>query len=400
MQRQPVNPGSVLGVFGGGQLGRMFAQAAARLGYRVHVFAPDADPPAAHVAWRHTQAAYDDLDAVRTFAQSVAAVTFEFENVPVATLAEAARFTHASPQPHVLEIAQQRAREKTFLKDNNLPVTPFALVRSIGDLESTVVQLGTPLVLKSIRGGYDGKGQQTITDATRTAAAWESLIEAGAVPLEPSAEPVAVAEAWVNFSDELSVIVARSAQGDMVTYGPMRNVHSRHILDYSVFPSGLDERVEHEAQAVAVAVVEALDLVGVCCVELFLTRGGDVLINEIAPRPHNSGHLTIEAHETSQFEQQVRTMCGLPLGGTQPIVPAAAMVNLLGDLWVDCGGVPDWAGVLARQDVALHLYGKPDAQRRRKMGHITARGSHADDALARASSARSMLVPSSAALGR
>ncbi|MFA9477534.1 5-(carboxyamino)imidazole ribonucleotide synthase [Phycisphaerales bacterium AB-hyl4] len=368
----PILPGAVLGLFGGGQLGRMFIQAAARLGYRVHLFAPDDDPPAAHLAWRHTRAEYDDRKAVESFARSVAGITCEFENVPAVAVAEAARHVPVSPQPHVLELAQDRIKEKAFLKKQGLPVAPYAEVRSSADAKRAAAELGTPVVFKSARGGYDGKGQQRVDDPADAPGAWAELAVAEAV-----------AEAWVRFTAELSVIVARNTQGEVVTYGPMHNVHRNHILDYSLFPADLPTATQKQAEQLAATVAQAIGLVGLCCVEMFLTTTGELIINELAPRPHNSGHLTIEAHRTSQFEQQVRTLCNLPLGSPHPIAPAAAMANLLGDLWRDATHPPAWCEALADPDVVLHLYGKPAARPGRKMGHLTACADTAEQALAR-----------------
>lgn len=385
---------NVLGLFGGGQLGRMFAQAAARLGYRVHVFVPDAHAPAVEVAWRHTRASYADLDAVTEFAKHVAAVTFEFENVPVTAVQEAAKYAPVSPQPHVLEITQHRAREKSFLQARGLPVTPFALIHSEADIANAVQSLGTPAVIKSIHGGYDGKGQQKITDPAQVHAAWRGLADPAASTIQATTrEALAVVEAWVDFTDELSVIVARTHTGQTTTYGPIRNVHKHHILDHSVFPAGFSRQIEKDAIDIAHAVVEAFDLIGVCCIEMFLTKAGQLLINEIAPRPHNSGHLTIEAHQTSQYEQQVRTMCNLPLGSSTPRTPAAAMANLLGDLWLNPTTPPDWTPVLASPDVTLHLYGKTYAEPGRKMGHITACGTSPQMVTSNVINARQRLRP-------
>lgn len=387
-----IHPGGTLGVFGGGQLGRMFAQAATRLGYRVHVFDPDPDPPAAALASLHTAAAYDDLDAVRRFAQRVDAITIEFENVPADTLEQASRWVRCTPSPQILTVAQNRNREKVFLRDCGVPLTPFASVHTFNEAEAAMKMLGSPIVLKTVRGGYDGKGQWLIRQPHDLAAAWEDLARVSATSSpEHAGEPLAIAEAWTTLEAELSVMVARDQRGAVAIYGPIRNVHRHHILESSVFPGGFDPHIEQDACRIARAVVEALNLVGVCCIEMFVTEAGDVLVNEIAPRPHNSGHLTIEAHAVSQFEQQVRTLCGLPLGKAMLRVPAAAMVNLLGDIWPRSGAVPDWSIALAHDDLFLHLYGKDKPECGRKMGHLTAVAERPHAALIKALHVRNLM---------
>ena len=361
----PVLPGATLGVLGSGQLGRMFALAARRLGYRVHVFSPEADTPAGQVCDREIQAPYDDLDAVRGFARGVSVVTFEFENVPAATAAAAAECAPVRPAGHVLHTTQQRLREKSFLAGAGLPVTPFAAVESESDLDAGLARVGLPAVLKRAAFGYDGKGQQRVDSPGEARAAWARL--------GPGA---CVLEAFVDFERELSVVAARGRDGDVRAFPLAENVHSRHVLDVTVAPAMVPARVAAEACDIARAALERLDVVGVLCVELFLDARGRLLVNELAPRPHNSGHFTIEACATSQFEQQVRAVCGLPLGSTQ--ARPAAMANLLGDLWER--GEPDWAAALAVPGVNLHLYGKVEARPGRKMGHITALGATTDDA--------------------
>jgi 5-(carboxyamino)imidazole ribonucleotide synthase len=363
----PILPGATLGVLGSGQLGRMFAMAAARLGYRVHIFAPEHDPPAADVALRQTQASFDDLDAVATFAKSVAAVTFEFENIPVDAARTAARFAPVRPSGEVLHTTQDRLREKTFLRRAGIPVTPFAEATTETQLQATIAELGLPTVLKTAAWGYDGKGQTLVRSAEEAAAAHQSL----------SGAP-AILEGWIDFECELSMLAARSAAGEVALFGPLANDHANHILDVTMFPRPELVRVASEAEEIARAVVEQLDIVGLICVEFFLARDGRLLVNEIAPRPHNSGHLTIDACACSQFEQQVRAVCNLPLGSFDLVVPAAAMANLLGDVWR--GGEPRWPRVLADPRLRLHLYGKTNARAGRKMGHITGIASTAAEA--------------------
>jgi 5-(carboxyamino)imidazole ribonucleotide synthase len=372
-------PGSVVGVLGSGQLGRMFAIAARRLGYRVHVLSPESDTPTGQVADVEISAPYEDLDAVRAFAQRVRVVTFEFENVPAATAAAAAEHTLVRPAGSVLHTTQNRAREKQFLASRGLPVTPFAVVDTEEQLAAALATLGCPAVLKTARFGYDGKGQQRIARASDAGAAWEQL---GRQP--------AVLEAFIDFACEVSVVAARGVDGSIVHYGAVQNRHSRHILDLTLAPAPLDPRVQADATAIARAVLEALDVVGVLCVEFFVTGDGRVLINELAPRPHNSGHFTIDACVTCQFEQQLRAVCGLPLGSTQQFAPAA-MANLLGDLWA--AGEPDWAAAAAFPEVKIHLYGKTSARPGRKMGHVTALAGTPAEAAERVLAARVSLVP-------
>ncbi len=371
-------PGSAVGVLGSGQLGRMFAIAARRLGYRVHVLSPESDTPTGQVADLEIDAPYDDLDAVRAFAQQVRVVTFEFENVPAATAAAAAEHTLVRPAGPVLHTTQNRAREKQFLASRGLPVTPFAVIDTEEQLAAALATLGCPAVLKTARFGYDGKGQQRIARASDAGAAWEQL---GRQP--------AVLEAFIDFACEVSVVAARGVDGSIVHYGAVQNRHSRHILDLTLAPAPLDPRVQADATAIARAVLEAFDVVGVLCVEFFVTHEGRVLINELAPRPHNSGHFTIDACVTCQFEQQLRAVCGLPLGSTQQFAPAA-MANLLGDLWADAE--PDWAAAAAFPDVKIHLYGKTSARPGRKMGHMTATAGTTAEAAERVLAARAALL--------
>jgi 5-(carboxyamino)imidazole ribonucleotide synthase len=379
---QPVLPGSVIGVLGSGQLGRMFAIAARRMGYRVHTFSPETDTPTGQVADVEIKAHYDDLIAVRGFASDVDVVTFEFENVPAATAQAAAECAPVRPGGSVLHITQNRLREKTFLRDHGFPVTPFKAVNSLEDLKAGLNEFGCPSVLKTAGFGYDGKGQTKITGGDQAEAA---LASAGAQEM--------ILEAWVDFACELSVIGARGIDGAFTHWGAIRNDHRNHILDVSIAPADLPPEIAREAVAIVRAVLEQLDVVGVLCVEFFLTAGGKLFINELAPRPHNSGHLTFDACVTSQFEQQLRTVCGLPLGSTELLRPAA-MANLLGDLW-PCvrgeAGEPDWAAACAFPNVKLHLYGKLEPKPGRKMGHLTAMAASADEAAGLVRKAREAL---------
>ena len=350
-----VLPGGTLGVLGSGQLGRMFAIAARRLGYRIHVLSPESDTPTGQVADKEIQASYQDLKAVEDFAAEVDVVTFEFENVDSQTVEAIERNTRVHPAGRVLHTTQHRLREKNFLQSISVPVTPFAAIRSQEDLENAA-STHAPGVLKTAAWGYDGKGQVKVEAPTDVIAAWEQIDRAEAI-----------FEKFVDFNQELSIVAARGQDGECAFYGPMANLHENHILSISVCPGGFSEKVTSEAQEITRAILEALNYVGTLCVEFFLTQDGSLLVNELAPRPHNSGHLTIDGHRTCQFEQQVRAIAGLPLGSPAQIKPAA-MVNLLGDVWQN--GDPDWSSALANNNLKLHLYGKREARVGRKMGHI------------------------------
>lgn len=346
-------PGSTIGIFGGGQLGRMTAIAAARLGYRCHIFAPEPESPAAEVAAAFTRAPYDDAAAVAAFARSVDVVTLEFENVPREAVALAARFAPTRPSAEVLAVTQDRLAEKELARRLGLGVTDFLAVSTEEDARAAAGRLGVPFLLKTRRFGYDGKGQVRVGEAAAAAAAFASL---GSVP--------AIAEAMVDFLCEISVIVARRPDGATASWPPVRNIHRDGILRTTVVPAGLPRRLADEAVAVAEQIAEALALEGLLAVEMFVTRDGRVLVNELAPRPHNSGHWTLDACATSQFEQLVRAICGLPLGPTHRRFDAT-MVNLIGD------EVETWSDLLAEPDVCLHLYGKRETRPGRKMGHYT-----------------------------
>jgi 5-(carboxyamino)imidazole ribonucleotide synthase len=360
----------------------MFTIAARRLGYRVHVFSPDDDTPTGQVADVEIKASYDDLEAVAKFARGVSVVTFEFENVPSATTGVIDRYCPVRPGGNVLHTTQHRFREKSFFASHGLPVTPFRRVTSLPELEEAVTELGIPAVLKTAAWGYDGKGQTIIKSSADAARAWAEL-----------KTEEAILEAFIDYECEVSVIVARGPSGETATYGPFRNQHSNHILDVTTFPAGLPTPVEQAALEVAREATLALDVVGILCIEFFVTRGGEVMINEVAPRPHNSGHLTIDGHVTCQFEQQVRAVCGLPLGSNRSHGPCA-MANLLGDVWFaeGLGGEPRWEQALELPGVKLHLYGKQEARLGRKMGHLTALGATAEEAEGIVRGARERLV--------
>ena len=370
-------PGAKIGVMGGGQLGRMFAIAARRMGYQVHVFSPEENGPAAQLSDRATVADYNDERAVKQFAKQVDVMTFEFENIPVQTAEWCADECEVRPAGSILHIAQNRLREKNFLSAAGIPVAPFRAVRSAHELADAVSQIGRPAILKTAAFGYDGKGQQTITAREDFEEIWGS-----------SSADELVLEGAVDFEKEVSVIVARGLDGATAAFPVCENLHRNHILDITVVPARVEERIEREAADLARSIAAKLEFVGLLAVEMFLKLDGELLVNELAPRPHNSGHWTIEACATSQFEQHVRAVCGLPLGSTEILQPVA-MANLLGDVWQR--GEPDWSAALRVPGVHLHLYGKHEPRPRRKMGHLTAFGDDAEDAIARVSKARSAL---------
>ncbi|ROO26247.1 phosphoribosylaminoimidazole carboxylase [Salinisphaera orenii MK-B5] len=375
---RPILPGATVGVLGSGQLGRMFALAARRMGYRVHTFSPGDDTPMGQVADREAVGDYTDLAAVAEFASRVDAVTFEFENVPHEAAATAAEHVPVRPAGRVLHIAQHRQREKDFLAGAGFPTAPFEHVPDRATLDGAIARLGTPCVLKTAGFGYDGKGQAVIDTPSEADAAW-AAIGAGE----------AVLEGFVDFEREISVVAARGCDGAFAHYGVTENRHCDHILDVSTPDPNIDPAIAEEAVAIARGVLEALDVVGVLCVEFFLGRDGTLRVNELAPRPHNSGHFSFDACVTSQFEQQLRAVCALPLGDTRRLRPSA-MVNLLGDLWA--AGTPKWVHALSDPAIKLHLYGKAEPRPGRKMGHLVAFGDDGEDAARRAIAAREALA--------
>ena len=372
-----VLPGATIGVLGSGQLGRMLALEAKRMGYRVHTLSPGVDTPTGQVADLEVSAEYDDLDAIRAFARGVDVVTFEFENVLNDAADAAAEVVPVRPSGSALHITQQRAREKGFLADRGYPVAPFAKAQSLDELAVALGAVGLPAIVKTSAFGYDGKGQHRVNRIEEGERVWGLI-----------GHQEAIVEQLVDFSMEISVIAARGLDGSFAHYGAIENLHHNHILDLSVCPARVAPGIASEAVHLAHRVLDDLQYVGVLCVEFFVTTDGRLLVNEIAPRPHNSGHFTIDACVTSQFEQQVRAVCGLSLGDTAQVKPAA-MVNLLGDLWVN--GEPDWAAAMAVPDVKLHLYGKSDPRVGRKMGHLTALGDSVEAAAAKALAARAVL---------
>jgi 5-(carboxyamino)imidazole ribonucleotide synthase len=355
----------------------MFALAARRMGYRIHTFSPDSDSPTGQIADCEMVGDYADEAAVRRFASGIDALTFEFENIPATTVAWCEEVVPVRPAGRVLEICQHRLREKQWLSENGFPVVGFRSVNSLAQLETAVRELGLPAILKTAAFGYDGKGQSRIKPGDDLSAVWERF---QGVP--------AILEAFAPFDRELSILVARSIHGAVRTWPICENLHKDHILDVTIAPAPLPPLVAKAIEALGHAVAEKIDLVGVLAVELFLLGSGEVLVNEMAPRPHNSGHFSFDASATSQFEQQVRAVCGLPLGETDSFQPSA-MANLLGDAWAD--GEPNWAAALAVPGVKLHLYGKAEPRAGRKMGHLTALGATVEEARERVLAARAAL---------
>ena len=354
-----LKPGLTLGVLGGGQLGRMLAIAAAKLGVKAHIFAPEAESPAFEVSAAHTCAPYSDRAALQAFADTVDAITFEFENVPTATLdrlrAHAPTLAIA-PASAALAITQDRISEKSFMQGLGLETAPFAAIDTLADLEAAIARIGVPAILKTRRMGYDGKGQARISDESGCAAAYEAI---GRQP--------AILEGFVRFTREISVLAARGADGAVVTYDVCENEHRNHILSRTVVPAMVLPRTAEHACEAAQRIVTALDYVGLLAVEMFVVGADDeerIVMNEIAPRVHNSGHWTIEGAETSQFEQHVRAVMNLPLGSPARL-GAIRMDNLLGE---DMHRVPE---LLGEKGAHLHLYGKRQARKGRKMGHVT-----------------------------
>ncbi len=370
-------PNSTIGVFGSGQLGRMFAIEARKMGYRVHTFSPASDTPTGQVADFETSADYNDLEKVEKFAQSVDVITFEFENVPSKTVETAAEFVQVHPKGEILHTTQNRLREKNFLAQNGFPVAPFRHIKTIDDLYRAVADIGTPAVLKTAGFGYDGKGQAKIGSSSDIEKTFDDL-----------GGNEAVLEAFIEFEKEVSVVCARDQKGNFAHYGVIENGHKNHILDISFAPALVSEKTFNEAIEIAQSIAETFGYVGTLCVEFFLTKDEKLLINELAPRPHNSGHLTFDACVTSQFEQQLRAVCGLPLGSTEFYSPCA-MANLLGDVWQ--AGEPDWERALQFPNLKLHLYGKAEARKGRKMGHLTVMAEDAKSAAETVKKARELL---------
>ena len=373
-----VTPGATLGVLGGGQIGRMFAMAARRMGYSVHIFSPIDDSSAGQAADLQVTASYEDLDAVRAFARGVDVVTFEFENVPIESIDAVEAIVPVRPSGVALHMTQERLREKTFLADHGVPTAPFAHAATLDELWEAVSRVGTPAVIKTAAFGYDGKGQHKVTTPADVEHIWTAI-----------GHQAAVVEKFISLQTEISIVAARGADGNIAAYAPFENRHANYILDVTTVPAAIAPAAADRAAEIARTILEELQYVGVLSIEFFLSTDGELLVNELAPRPHNSGHLTCDAAVTSQFEQQVRAICGLPLGAVE-IPRPAAMANLLGDLWVD--GEPNWAAACRFADVKLHLYGKADPRPGHKMGHLTAVGPTVRDARERVIAARDALL--------
>jgi 5-(carboxyamino)imidazole ribonucleotide synthase len=373
-QQSFIPPCAWLGVLGGGQLGRMFVHAAQAMGYKVCVLDPAPDCPAAQAADDHLIAAYDDAAALDAFAKKIRAVTTEFENVPAESLRRLAQTIPVAPRAEAVAIAQDRRKEKAFFSAHHVPVGPHAAIESE---RSDFAHVTFPAILKTATLGYDGKGQKTIETAPQV---WQAWREFGSVPC--------VLETRIDLALEVSVLVARNAIGETRVFPIQENQHRNGVLDVTIVPARIDESLRARAVSLAEKVVNALDYVGVLCIEMFVTKAGELLLNEIAPRPHNSGHYSIEACETSQFAQQVRAMVNAPLGETRLLTPAV-MVNVLGDCWRE--GEPRWGDVLAVPGAHLHLYGKADAKPGRKMGHVTCTAPSLTEALQRAAQVKRLL---------
>ena len=373
-------PGATVGVLGGGQLGRMFAIRAQTMGYRVVVLDPDPASPAGQIADTHLRAAYTDLSALDQLARACDAVTTEFENVPAEALERLARGCRVRPSVEAVAIAQDRIREKDFLERGGFPTAPFLAVGDQAELREAVARVRLPALLKTSRLGYDGKGQIAVETAADAAPAFDRL---GRV--------ACVLEERLALESEVSVVLARGDDGAVAAFPVGENRHRDGILETTVVPARVPPEVAKEAEEVARRVATALDYVGVLGVEMFVANGGRIYVNEIAPRPHNSGHFTLDACSADQFEQQLRALCALPLAAPRLLSPVA-MVNLLGDIWKD--GTPRWADALRLPGVRLHLYGKAEPRPGRKMGHLNCLADDPDRALALALKARNALVAS------
>ena len=364
-------PGATLGILGGGQLGRMFVVAARTMGYAVVVLDPEAECPAAQLADRHIQASFTDPAALDELALACAAITTEFENVPASALEYLATRCPVRPAASALAISQDRIREKTFLQAHGFATAPFAVVEQRAALAAAVQQVASPALLKTSRAGYDGKGQRWVRNLAEAEQAFDAL-----------GGKACVLEAGIEIQTEISILLARAVDGTVAVYPPSENRHRDGILDLSIVPARVSADMLRRATQVATRLAEAMDYCGVMAVEFFIATDGNLLVNEIAPRPHNSGHYTLDACRTSQFEQQVRCLCGLPPGDASLLSPVV-MVNLLGDLWQGAQA-PPWDQVLQQARAKLHLYGKREARPGRKMGHYTYLGESVEDALSHA----------------
>ncbi len=372
-----ISPDAILGVLGGGQLGRMFCIAARTMGYRVWVLDPNPDSPAGALADRHLQADYLDQDALREMSEHCAAVTTEFENVPAETLAFLEARVPVHPSSKAVAIARDRILEKTFIREQELATAPFFTIQQAGDLDAACASLRLPAILKTAQLGYDGKGQMTVHSLAEARSAFQQL-----------GETACILEQRIELEREVSVILARNGNGEVAAYPVGENVHVNGILDTTSVPSQLPKALARQAIDMATRLADALDYCGVLAVELFVTMDQQLLVNEMAPRPHNSGHYTLDATVTSQFEQQVRVLCGFAPGSTALLSPVV-MVNILGDLWHT--EAPPWASLLQHDTTKLHLYGKKQALPGRKMGHYTCLADDVTLAMALAEQIRSQI---------
>lgn len=348
-----IKPGSTIGIIGGGQLGRMTAVAASELGYKVHIYTDKKNSPASHVAYKTTVADYEDKKALAKFAKSVDVVTFEFENIPHESVKILEETVPVRPGWKVLHIAQHRIREKDFMNSIGVGTAPYRKVKNADDLAKAYNEIGPKCILKTVELGYDGKGQQVIDENSDLKAVWKKL-----------GVKTAILEGMVEFTKEISVITARTENGSLASYVPVENIHKSGILDVTIAPAEIERNIAEKAWQIAHNIAESLNLVGMVAVEMFLTKKGELLVNEIAPRPHNSGHWTMDACITGQFEQLVRAVCGLPLGNTY-YMTSAVMKNLIGD------DIKLYKEFINDPDCKVHIYGKKETRAGRKMGHVT-----------------------------
>ncbi|MEM1085506.1 MAG: 5-(carboxyamino)imidazole ribonucleotide synthase [Verrucomicrobiota bacterium] len=375
-----IAPGAVIGIIGGGQLGRMFCMAARRMGYHTLVWTGGLEAPAMVVADEAIDLPFDSAEALADFVARVEVATVEFENIPRETLEGVAAKLPLHPSPDAIAICQHREREKNFLRSSGIPCANFEVVSTAEELAAAIASIGTPSVLKTAAFGYDGKGQRKLEGGEDPTEVWRDF-DGGR----------AVLEAFIPFERELSVMVARDADGRTATYDPAENRHRHHILDVSIVPARVPAEVADEARRIATEVAEALDYRGIMGVEFFQLPDGTLLVNEMAPRPHNSGHHTLDGCAASQFEQQLRAICGLPLGSTRLLTPVV-MLNLLGDMWPAEETAPDWKPVFADPECFLHLYGKHHARGRRKMGHVNLVGETVESCIERAEAVKNALL--------
>lgn len=376
MSSHIILPPAMLGMLGGGQLGRFFVIAAHEMGYRVTVLDPDKSSPAGKIADVHLCAAYDDAAALKTMADTCQAITTEFENVPASTLESLAQTRTVRPSAKAVSIAQHRVLEKQFIRDAGIPVAPFVVVNAVSDLPADADAI-YPAILKVARFGYDGKGQARVGNQAQAEAAFEAF-----------KGEQCVLEKMLSLDYEVSVVLARDAHGNVAPYPLAENSHLNGILDVSIVPARAPKDIQDQARQLAIKIAEKLEYVGVLAVEFFVSSG-ELLANEMAPRPHNSGHYTIDANVTNQFEQQLRALVGLPLGDSR-LHSQAVMVNILGDIWKN-GAEPTWDKIFARPELKLHLYGKHEPRKGRKMGHYTVIGADQETVIVNAIKAREEL---------